>query len=322
MTKYLENHPEWEKENSLTSPSDRDNQNRWRPEQAASNLSEDEVKQAMNELNNISFTSKFPRVDRTYADPPPPLQTIGLISFTPAKGAIPNDDGLYGFAKLRGNYSTQQEADQRAEYLIRNVDSYHQIYHCYVGRPFPITASSKYSAETTEIDIRKQMTESVSNDVKQKKMDEAKEIQEIKNREEALIAESKRDDVDPYDEYITLRVKKAQISWTYLEHIKKIKEIKEIILKTRTHIEKLDSENPEYKEKYFDKYMSARKESGFKDTKEELENNFLKFLVEDAHLPGIDETFLLEVPKVVEETHDITENDKELLDAFYPEKED
>ena len=289
------NHPEWEKENSLTAPDDRDRENRWRPDQSANNLTEKEVNEAMSELNNVSFVKKFPRVDRTYADPPPPMQQIGLISFTPAKGAQPDDKGVYGFAKLRGNYATMQEADQRAEFLIRNVYSYHQIYHTYVGRPFPITSSSSYSAETSEIDIRKAMTESVSNDVKQKKMDESKTIQEIKKREEALIADTKQEDVDPYDEYITLKVKKAQISWTYLEHIKKIKEIKDIIIKTRSEIEKLEETNSEFKDKYYDKYMSARKESGFKDTKEEMDNSFMKFLVEDALLPGIDEDFIMQI---------------------------
>ena len=295
MSKY---HMDWEKENSLTAPDDRIRENKWRPEQGEPNLTENEVNNAMNELNNTSYVLKFPRVDRTYADPPPPLQSIGLISFTPAKGAQPNDNGVYGFAKLRGNYATVQEADQRAEFLIRNVDSYHQIYHTYVGRPFPITNNSKYVAETTEIDIRKEMTESISNDVKQKKMDEAKTVQEIKNREEALIADTKNEEVDPQDEYITLRVKKAQISWTYLEHVKKIKEIRGIILKTRSEIEKMEASNPEYRNKYYEKYMNARKDSGFKDTKAEIESNFLKFLVEDAFLPGIDETFIMEVDEV------------------------
>jgi hypothetical protein len=302
MAEQLQNHPEWEKESSLTTPEDRVRENNWRPEQGAPQLSEDEVKSAMDSLNNVDFTTKFPRVDRTYADPPPPLQTIGLISFVPAKGAQPNANGVYGFAKLRGNYSTQQEADQRAEFLIRNVDSYHQIYHTYVGRPFPMTASSKYSAETNEIDIRKEMTESISNDVKQKKQDESKVVQEIKDKEEALIADTKKEEVDPYDEYITLRVKKAQLSWTYLEHIKKIKEVKDIILRTRDELEKMEANNTEYKEKYYNKYMKARKDAGFKDTKEEMEANFLKFLVEDAHLPGIDETFLMEASSNTEES--------------------
>ena len=147
MSEIIKNHPEWEKENSLTSPEDRDIQNKWRPEQGAENLTEEEVSNAMFELNNKDFTDKFPRVDRTYADPPPPMQTIGLVSFTPAKGAKPNENGIYGFAKLRGNYPNTEEAEQRAEFLIRNVDSYHQIYHTYVGRPFPITASSSDIAE-------------------------------------------------------------------------------------------------------------------------------------------------------------------------------
>lgn len=295
MSENVQNHPEWEKENSLTAPEDRDMENRWKPDQGAPQLTNEEVNSALKELNNNSFTEKFPRVDRTYADPPPPLQSIGLLSFVPAKGAQPNESGVYGFAKLRGNYATEQEADQRAEFLIRNVDSYHQIYHTYVGRPFPMTASSKYSADTNEIDIRKEMTESISNDVKQKKQDDLKTVQEIKNREEELLADTKKEEVDPYDEYITLRVKKAQLSWTYLEHVNKIKEIKDIIVRTRKEIEKLEEDKSDYKEKYYDKYMSARKESGFKDTPEEMETNFLKFLVEDAQLPGIDETFVMEV---------------------------
>jgi hypothetical protein len=136
-------HPEWEKEHSLTAPADRDREKKWRPEQGAPPLTEDEVEAAISTLDNTSFTVKFSRVDRTYADPPISLQTIGLLSFTPAKGATPNDNGVFGFAKLRGNYASELEAKQRAEAIIRNVDSYHQIYHTYVGRPFPVTASSK-----------------------------------------------------------------------------------------------------------------------------------------------------------------------------------
>ena len=303
MTTNVE-HPEWQKENSLTTPEERDLENRWRPEQGAPALTEDQVNLAMSELNNTAYTEKFPRVDRTYADPPPPMQTIGLISFTPAKGATPNENGVFGFAKLRGNYNTPQEADQRAEFLIRSVDSYHQIYHTYVGRPFPITASSKYSAETAEIDIRKEATQAISTNIKEKKAEEQKNVDDIKKREEALLSETKNieeNGVDPFDEYITLRVKKAQLSWTYLEHINKIKEIKGIILRTRKEIFKLEKENDEYKDKYYDKYMNARKESGFKDTKEEMDASFMKFLVEDAVLPGLDETLLMEIGEEVNE---------------------
>ena len=281
------NHTEWAKENSLTSPEDRDRSARWRPEQGAP-LTDEQTAAAMAVLNNTAFVEKFPRVDKTYADPPINLQTYGLVSFVPAKGATPNENGIYGFAKLRGNFSTESEADQRAEFLIRNVDSYHQIYHTYVGRPFPITISSKYSAETNEIDIRKETTKAMSTSVKEKKMEEKKIMDDMKQREEELIAESKRDpdDVDPFDTYITLKVKKAQLSWTYLEHQKKMAEVRTILRSTKTTLDEMDVEFPDFQNQYFDKYMQARKSAGFED-KDITKDNFMKFLVEDAVLEGV-----------------------------------
>ena len=286
MTSNL-NHTEWAKENSLTSPEDRDRSARWRPEQGAP-LTDEQTVSAMAVLNNTAFVEKFPRVDKTYADPPINLQTYGLVSFVPAKGATPNENGIYGFAKLRGNFSTESEADQRAEFLIRNVDSYHQIYHTYVGRPFPITISSKYSAETNEIDIRKETTKAMSTSVKEKKMEEKKIMDDMKQREEELIAESKRDpdDVDPFDTYITLKVKKAQLSWTYLEHQKKMAEVRTILRSTKTTLDEMDVEFPDFQNQYFDKYMQARKSAGFED-KDITKDNFMKFLVEDAVLEGV-----------------------------------
>ena len=281
-------HTEWKKENSLTSPEDRDRINKWRPEQNAPDLTSEQTDSAFAELNNTSFTDKFPRVDRTYADPLIPMQYIGLVSFVPAKGAIPNENGVFGFAKLRGNYSNEIDANQRAEYLIKNVDSYHQIYHTYVGRPFPITSSSKYSAETSEVEIRKEMTTDISTGIKEKKMEEQATIRDMKEREEKLLEEARIGEVDPYDEYITLRVKKAQLSFTYLEHLKKLKEIKGIIIKTRKQVHEMDEKYPEYQNTYYEKYMQARKDAGLKETKEQADSNFIKFLVEDEPIPGID----------------------------------
>jgi hypothetical protein len=271
-------------ESSLTTPEDRDTQNKWRPDQSVPPLTNDEAVVALHELNKTDFTQKFPKVDKTYQDPIIPMQNIGLISFVPAKGATPNEKGVYGFAKLRGNFATEMESNQRAEYLIRNVDSYHQIYHTYVGRPFPITTSSDYSAVTDEIDIRKETATAMSNAVKDKKETEQQQIKEIKEREKQLIEESKREDVDPYDEYITQRVKKSQLIFTYLEHKKKMAEIKDIIIKTREVLKEMDEKYPEYQHSFYDKYMKAREEAGIKEDKEQAADNFIKFLVEDVDL--------------------------------------
>jgi hypothetical protein len=277
-------HPEQIKENSLTSPEDRDRVNKWRPDQSTPPLNNEETNEAMKVLNNTAFTDKFPRVDRTYADPVLPMQYIGLISFTPAKGATPNENGVFGFAKLRGNFGSEIEASQRAEYIIRNYDSHHQIYHTYVGRPFPITNSSKYSAETSEVDIRKEMATDISKNIKDHKSKEDQDVRDIKEREEKLLAESKQEEADPYEEYITLRVKKAQLSWTYLEHQKKMSEVKDIIIKTREQVEKYDQEHPEFKDSYYEKYMKARNDAGLKTENKDFKESFLQFLVEDAEL--------------------------------------
>lgn len=271
-------------ESSLTTPEDRDLTNKWRPDQSIPPLTNEEATHALQELNKTAYIERFPKVDKTYQDPIIPMQNIGLVSFVPAKGATPNEKGIYGFAKLRGNFATEMESNQRAEYLIRNVDSYHQIYHAYVGRPFPITNSSDYSAVTEEIDIRKETATAMSNAVKDKKETEQQQIKEIKEREKHLIDESKREEADPYDEYITQRVKKSQLMFTYLEHQKKMTEIKEIIIKTRVVIAELDEKYPEYQHSFYDKYMKAREEAGIKEDKAQAADNFIKYLVEDADL--------------------------------------
>lgn len=284
------NHPEWEKENSLSSPVDRSLEDKWRPDQTNILLTDEEVKEAMRELN-IESVYKFPKIDRTYVDQPPPMQNIGLFSFVPSKGAKPDKDGFYGFAKLRGNFATEIEARQRAEYLIRNVDSYHRIYHTFVGRPFPITCNPNYAAETDEIDIRTKMEKIISEDVQAKREEEKKEMETIMERERKLREESKKVQENPsvkltddYDNYITLRVKKAQLTWTYLEHQRKMKEVKDLLIKTREDLAFLDEKYPDYNDKYFEKYMNARKEAGITEDKVDTHNNFIKYMVEDVEL--------------------------------------
>jgi hypothetical protein len=128
----------------------------------------------------------------------------------------------------------------------------------------------------------------MSSAIKEKKMEEKKIVDDMKEREEALIAESKRgpDEVDPFDTYITLKVKKAQLSWTYLEHQKKMAEVRTSLRATKTTLDQMDTEFPEYQHQYFDKYMKVRKSSGFED-KDITKDNFMQYLVEDAVLEGV-----------------------------------
>jgi hypothetical protein len=251
----------------------------------AAPLTEEELEHAKKDLVDKNFIKKYSQAERSYADPVLPAQTLGLISFVPAKGATPNRNGVYGFAKLRGNYSNMFEADQRSEMLIKNHDSYNQISTCYVGRPFPLTESRKFSEDVKEIDIRKEAAESMGEAIKRQRKKDDREMQEIKDREKLLKEDvKKKPGDDPYEEYITMRVKRAQLVWTYQEHKKKMEEVRDLIIKTREKIKEMDEEHPDYNDSYFEKYRQARLQPGLKETTEESADNFMKYLVEDIDL--------------------------------------
>jgi hypothetical protein len=258
-------------------------------------LTGDELASAMEELSNVDYVSKFKKTDRNYADPPIHLQQFGLFSFIPAKGATPNKNGIFGFAKQRGNYASEEEASERAELIIREVDSTHTIFHTYIGRPFPLTISDKYSAETSEVDIRRETTEAVSTTIKDKKAEDKRVMEEIKERERLLMedvsGERDKEELD-LDEYITLNVKKAQLSWTYMEHLTKLKEVRNLILKARVEVKKTDVENPTFRDSFFDKYHAARTKAGVNTTKEDLQTGFMRYLGGDISLPGIDDNLV------------------------------
>ena len=199
---------------SLTAPNDRTS-NTFRISPKV-DLTTEETTNAIEDLVVKDFVKKYPATERTFADPSITGQRLCLVTFVPSVDAKPDKDGVYGMFKVRGSYETEEECDARAEQLIREVDSYHKIQHAYVGKPFPATTSSKWAADHTEVDIKKKSTEVISKDIKKQRMEDKKEIEEIKERERKLMEDVEKD-FDPYERYIELRVKKAQLIWTYIE---------------------------------------------------------------------------------------------------------
>lgn len=271
---------EWELQNSLTSPSDKVNNAQTTYNLGAPPLTEEEVKSAMKELNVNTFVNKFPRFEKFYADPQLQNQNYALVSFVPSKGATPDTDGVYGMLKVRGTFSSEDEAMLRAEYLIRNGDSYHSIYNTYVGRPFPLSSSKKYITDTTDVDIKKKIVESTSTEIRKKRDEERQTMKEIQEREKELLADVEQKEPDPYDSYTELMVKKAQLTWTYHQTMGKMEEMKKNIVKARAEISKMRSENEDYHTKYFDRYMDARKKAGLPSD----DDSFIKYMAEDLDL--------------------------------------
>lgn len=259
---------------SLTAPADKN----IKFQAVKTSLSDAEVEEAKNVLQK---DIRFAQVEQHFADPPQFGQKITLVSFIPSKGARPDKDNIYGMMKVRGVYATEDEANERAEFLIRNVDSYHEIYHCHVGRPFPITTSEIFSNEIKSIDIKQKTTDIISEDILTQKKNDRQQIEEMKQKEKALLDESKRaqnnEPADPFETYITEQVKRAQLLWTYVETQKKMETMKENIEKASHTIKEYDTEHPEYYEKYKERYYQARKEAGLPDDGSD-ENSFIKYL--------------------------------------------
>lgn len=251
-------------------------------------LTEDETVHAVAEMYDNTSLQSFPRIERRYADPPIVNQNYALVSFVPSVDAKPDEEGCYGCMKIRGVYATLEEADERAEYLVKNVDSYQSILTTFVGRPFPLIAcdGEQYGAKLKKIDVDKKTEQVITKDVKQKREEEYKEMADIKKREENLKKDVKRtvEEIPTDEVYTTLRVKRSQLIFTYLENKKKMQELKQLILDTDGEIKTLDASDPSYKANYFERYMEARKDSGFNDEMIQNSDTFMKYLGDDINL--------------------------------------
>jgi hypothetical protein len=247
---------------------------------------EQEADAAVAALVDLSFTTKFRKFERAYVDPEIGSQRFGLVSFVPSKGATPDKDGVYGMAKLRGNYGTEVEAAVQAARLIKETDSYHKIFTAYVGRPFPITNDEKYCKETEEVDIQNKTKDIISEDVKEKRQQQKKDMEDVKAREKRLIDQQKNPDYEeePFEKYMMLNTKKAQLAFTYEETMQKMEKVKKSIIAAREEILKMEEENPGFKDELFENFKAARAQSGITTDSETMRTTFVKYLCQDIDL--------------------------------------
>jgi hypothetical protein len=234
---------------------------------------------------------KYPAVVRSVNDPEILGQRVGLFSFTPSRGAKPDQYGVYGVLKLRGNFAHEEEASTKAEELVRRTDSYNPIYHTFVGQTVPLAVdSSKFTDDIQNVDLKKHVDDIVSQQTKSKLKQEKEEMKSIQERERELLKENEAIlqgtyEEDTLDNYIMTRVKKAQLVWTYLENKKKLdQEVKTAILKVRDELAVLDEKHPEYIKEYFERYKEARESVGISEGDKFGQSNFMNYLMEDGEL--------------------------------------
>lgn len=260
-------------------------------------LSRTFVQENRNDLNNqethnatktlIKKNLLFPRSVKAINDPVILSQEFGLFSFTPAKDVKPNENGIYGVFKLRGNFATIDESQSYAEKLIRNHDSYNEIHTVRVGQCIPLSKKPELVEETDLVDLNKEIENIVSTDVKQKRQKEKQEMKTIQEREQQLLKENKEIldgdyEQDPMEKYIMARVKKAQLMWTLVETRKRIEtEIVPAIKKAKLEIKEMNETYPEFDKQYYDRYIEARKSVGIQDQDKLNYSHFMNYLLDD-----------------------------------------
>jgi len=235
-------------------------------------MNDAELEEALNDL-----LKPYPRVDRVWSDPTYNNQNFFLFSFVPSAKAIPDEKGMFGVFKVRGVFSTQNEMNTRAETIIRDIDSYHTIYHSIMGRAHPITPDpEKFVRENTEVDI-KSMTGSLINEaVKQARDKEQKEIQEGNQRQKDYLTGDRKEVVDnaEIDEYTEKKVKRANLIFAILDLKTNIRKFKKSLRETVKSLSELNRKNPAYERDYMARYRKASEEAGIPET----DNTIIKYM--------------------------------------------
>lgn len=238
-------------------------------------ITDEQAQEAMDTLNirgALEKLNSFPRVEKYICDPIHANQNYCLHSFVPSKGAQPDKDGVFGMLKCRGTFQTTDEMDARAEEIIRNVDSYHELYHGYVGKPFPFAVDPRYVEKTVDIDVKKKVVEEVSQSLKEKRAAEKKMIDDVKEQEEVLRESVEEDRVqDPGEQYTELRVKRANLIHTIVETKKRLVEVQTALRKTCKDIKQADRiSGKKYKKVFISRYMEARERAGIPESDDSL----------------------------------------------------
>jgi len=259
-------------------------------------LSEEECAAAVSKLYNAK---PFRSVNRKLHDPYKYGEPrFGLFSFIKADGATADKDGFLGVAKIRGVFYTEQEAADKAEEIIRDVDSTNSIFTTLVGVPFAIE-DKNHALELTEIDISKKIEKVISDNVRAKRKAEEKEIREIEERRKALVNNDGtiNESDDPGEMYIRLRVKLAHLRYGIREHTAKANECIKLEKSVRQQIIECKAEHPEYEENFIDRYKAGRRNANVPESTDF--GGFMSYLLEPINPEDVSGDIIEFIPSYI-----------------------
>ena len=225
-------------------------------------------------------------------------QNYGLFAFIPAKGATPNEDGIYGMFKSGGNFEDMCDADERAEEIVREYDSYNRIRMHRVGEPVILTVDPRYNLtdeeHCNEVDVNGQRTApDVNTDpavaastaerltreaLQERRKADKKEMEAMREKEQNLQRDVNELADSPEEVYTTLRTKLANLTWTYIQTRAQQEKVQASIISTRAEIATSEAEDPTLADGLLDRFNRARERAGIPAN----DDSFIKYLVQDG----------------------------------------
>jgi hypothetical protein len=206
---------------------------------------------------------KYPKVKRHIVDPPfaanSKKQKYGMFSFYASRGAKPDVNGIYGTIILRGADKKVEDLERRAEFIIQNVDSRHEILIAEIGAEKPLSYEPKYALDVKIVEKNVDALKEEAVAEEKKDMERAKE--QIENRKKALYEDVKKDPNEVnIDYYITQKVKMSNQRQHLEDLLNQVQKSREVIQKCRELIVSIDADHPEYKAEFLDKIKATFQE--------------------------------------------------------------
>lgn len=223
-------------------------------------LSSEALEKAINEQ-----IDSYPKVVRKMDDPEILGQKYGNLSFMLLEKPVRfKGKPIYGYVKLRGNYSNEQDCKTAAKKIIEEVDSKFQIKIAHVGQWVPITEFNGVVKDITDVGFsesaKNQGAENIQGEARKQKDKEAKRhLREIEEAKRQLIEE---DDIYENPESLEFYTMKRVTYGKLVEAIdiqeRKLAEIKTSLIENTIILKRLDQENSSYKDKWLDEYNQKR----------------------------------------------------------------
>ena len=211
---------------------------------------------------------RYPQNLKTTDDPALQGQSHGILTFLLLSEPKKTKHGknVYGYVKLRGNFSDDANATARCGTIIKEIDSKSVNRICQVGQYVPITEDSIFVKD--QLDVRMSEEEHHIRDqaVKDREAEARKVAREIREREEELKRSGDvYDDPTSLSYYTMKRVTDLKLMEMIEQKERELVSLRDKIITVRTELKNLDKSHPQYNDEWVEEYNKKRRPVGLPD---------------------------------------------------------